>query len=448
CPNCGFVEARGDQCDECGHLYDAVELIRPRSILDGSSPVVRESTHLFFDLPAFSEQLIAYLDAHAHHWRSHPLNFTRGFIENGLAERPFTRDLDWGIDVPVSGWEGKKLYIWAENIIGYLSASIEWAHHIGQPDAWKAWWYDPDARSYYFLGKDNIPFHTIFWPSELIGIEQLYEDDPTKRLNLPYDVCANQFLTLEGGKFSTSRNFAVWLPDMLAAYDPDAIRFYLTAVMPETADSDFSWADFVQRNNSELVATWGNLVNRVLKFAYVHWDGHVPPPGPLRAIDEELLAHVNGAFDRVGDLLSAVKLRPALNEALAAARAVNAYLDKAPWFAVVKLDKTAAATTVYTALCAIDAIKVLLAPFLPFSSEKLHQLLGYTQPLFGCQRITTYHEATRSHDALVYDAAGAVGRWEPGRLPVGQQLKRPSPLYQKLDESIIEAERKKLLAQG
>ena len=444
CPNCGFAQARGDQCDQCGHLHNAVELIEPRSSIDGTKPIVRETTHLFFDLPAFSDQLLAHLDAHAHHWRTNPLNFTRGFIENGLQERPFTRDLDWGIDVPVAGWEGKKLYIWAENIVGYLSASIEWAHNIGQPDAWKAWWYNTDARSTYFLGKDNIPFHTIFWPAELLGIEQLYEEDPTKRLNLPYDVPANQFLTLEGGKFSTSRDWAVWLPDVLAAYDPDAIRFYLTAVMPETADSDFTWADFVQRNNSELVGTWGNLVNRVLKFAYKHWDGRVPEPGPLRDIDRDLLEQVNNAFARVGDLLEAVKLRQALNEALATARAVNTYLDHAPWFSVVKTDKASAATTVYTALKAIDSIKVLLAPFLPFTSEKLHHLLGYTQPLLGEQCIKTFDEETRSHNALVYDGAGAVGKWEPSRLKSGEGLKRPFPLYKKLDESVIELERSKL----
>ncbi|KAA3665414.1 MAG: methionine--tRNA ligase [Chloroflexi bacterium] len=444
CPNCGFAEARGDQCDQCGHLHNSVELIAPRSKIDGSQPVVRKTTHLFFDLPAFSERLLAHLDAHEHHWRSNPLNFTRGFIENGLQERPFTRDLNWGIDVPVPGWEDKKLYIWAENIVGYLSATIEWAKNMGQPEAWKAWWYNPDARSYYFLGKDNIPFHTIFWPAELLGVERLYEDDESKRLNLPYDVPANQFLTLEKGKISTSRNWAVWLTDMLAAYDPDSIRFYLTAVLPETTDSDFTWADFVQRNNSELVATWGNLVNRVLKFAYKHWDGCVPTPGPLRPIDKELLASVDGAFEQVGNLLDAVKLRQALNEALATARAVNAYLENAPWFGAVKTDKQAAATTVFTALRAIDSIKVLLAPFLPFSSEQLHHQLGYTQPLLGEQCLTTFHEAARSHNALVYDGTGAVGRWEPSRLQSGQGLKRPFPLFKKLDKSIIEREHNKL----
>ncbi|MCP5096164.1 MAG: class I tRNA ligase family protein, partial [Chloroflexi bacterium] len=381
---------------------------------------------------------------HEHHWRRNPLNFTRSFIKQGLEKRPFTRDLNWGISCPIPGWEEKKLYIWAENVVGYLSAAIEWAQNTGQPEAWKTWWYNPNARSYYFLGKDNIPFHTIIWPAQLLGIGRLYEDDTTKQLNLSYDVPANEFLTLEGKKFSTSRNWAVWLPDILAAYDPDVIRFYLTAVLPETSDSDFSWEGFVQWNNTVLVATWGNLVNRVLTFAFKQWNGRVPDPGTLREGDLALLATIDAAFDQVGELLSQVKLRPALNEALATARAVNAYLDKTAWFSVVKTDKPAAATTVYTALRAIDSIKVLLSPFLPFSSEKLHTLLGYTQPLFGTQQIVAYHESSRSHDALVYDGTNATGRWEPSELEGGRGLKRPYPLYQKLDPSIIEIEREKL----
>ncbi len=444
CPHCGFANARGDQCDECGRLLDATELINPRSSLDGSRPVVRETTHLFFDLPAFSEQLLAHLSQHEDHWRVHPLNFTRRFIEDGLRKRPFTRDLNWGISVPVAGWEQKKLYIWAENIIGYLSASIEWAKNRGEPEAWKAWWYDPAAHSYYFQGKDNIPFHTIIWPAELLGIGQLYENDPSKRLNLPHDIPANQFLTLEGKQFSSSRNWALWLPDMLESYDPDAIRYYLTAIMPENSDSNFSWTGFVQRNNGELVATWGNLINRVLKFAYKHWNGRIPSPHTLRPLDHELLTQVEAGFDQVGALIESVKLRAALEETLALARAVNGYLDKSPWFSVVKTDKAAAATTVYTALCAIDSLKILLAPFLPFSSEALHQLLGYTQPLFGTQQIVTVQESTQSHDALIYEEGEASGKWKASRLEGGVRLKRPFALFKKLDEAVIIIEKNKL----
>ena len=437
CPTCGYRDARGDQCDECGRLLEATELTDPRSSSNGSRPVVRETEHLFFNLPAFSEPLLAYLESHADHWRPNPLNFSRSFIEGGLKPRPITRDLDWGIPVPLPGWEEKKLYIWFENIIGYLSASIEWARNRGEAEAWKAWWYEPTARSYYFLGKDNIPFHTIFWPAELLGVERLYEEDPGKRLNLPYDVPANAYLSLEGEQFSTSRNRAVWLPDALGRYDADAIRYVLAATLPETSDSDFTWAGFVSHNNNELVATWGNLVNRVLTFATQHWDGRVPEPGPYRKVDRDLLAQIEGGFETVGALLAAVKLRAALGEALGLARAVNAYLEQAPWYRVIQTDGEAAATTVYTALRAIDSLKVLLAPFVPFSSEKLHRLLGYERPLFGRQEIASYDESGRGHDALVYDGSEASGRWEASGLEPGQRLERPVALFRKLDEGGI-----------
>lgn len=443
CPHCGFGKARGDQCDECGRLLDPTELVNPYSTRDGSTPSVRESEQLYFDLAAFADQLLAYLAEHEHHWRPNPLNFTRGFIEGGLKKRPFTRDLDWGISVPVDGWEHKKLYIWAENIIGYLSAAIEWAKNRGTPEAWRDWWINPDVKSYYFLGKDNIPFHTIFWPAELLGIQNLYAQNEDERLVLPYDVPANAYLTLEGEKFSTSRNHAVWLDDVVAEYGADVTRFYLAAILPETQDANFTWEDFVRRNNSELVATWGNLVHRVLTFAYKHW-GCVPEAGEKRPFDQTLQNEISDGFGTVGNLLEAVKLRPALNEALRLARSVNAYLDVAPWHSVVKTDKSSAATTVHTALWAIDSLKVLFAPFLPFSSQHLHELLGYEGQLFGTLSIETFTEKTRSHNALVYDPIGASGKWEPSQLESGQDLKRPFPLFKKLDESVVEVEKAKL----
>lgn len=443
CPHCGYTDARGDQCDECGQLLDALELIDPRSSLDGSRPTVRETEHLFLDLPAFTEPLTAYLDSHAHHWRPHVLNFSRGYVQEGLLARPITRDLDWGIPVPLPDWEEKKLYIWFENVIGYLSASIEWAQNQGKPKAWEAWWYDPQAESYYFLGKDNIPFHTINWPIWLLGVEKLYSSDENVRLNLPTDVPANNYLSLEGQQFSTSRNWAVWLPDLLQRYDSDQIRYYLTATMPENSDTEFTWQGFVERNNNELLATWGNLVNRVLKFSFKHW-GEVPNPGALRLADETLLAQIEAGFATVGSLLAAVKLRAALQETLALARLVNRYLEDTPWFSVIKEDKLSAAKTVYTALWAIDSLKILLAPFLPFSSERLHGYLGYKRPLFGDLFIQTYQESSKVHDALVYDGHEATGKWEPSQLAPGQLLQAPQPLFPKLDLALIEVERARL----
>ena len=440
CPICGYGEARGDQCDNCGNLLDALDLINPRSKIDGSTPVTRETEHFFLDLPAFSDRLLEYLDGHADHWRPNVYKFARNYIEGGLLGRAVTRDIKWGVPVPLPDWDDKRLYVWFEAVMGYFTASVEWANNIGEPDAWKAWWYDPAAKIYNFLGKDNIPFHTLIWQAELMGVDRIYEEDETFHLNLPYDVPANEFMTFEGAQFSKSRNWAVWLPDILERYDADAIRYYVAAVMPESRDSDFSWADFLSRNNDELVATWGNLANRVSSFAYKHWDGKVPEPGELGSEDQKLLQVIEGGFETIGAHLEAVQIRAALQEAMRLAREANGYLDRAPWFKVIDEDKQAAARTVYTALRAVDSLKVLFAPFLPFSSEKLHSALGYEGHLFGDQRIETYQEETRSHSALIYEAADAIGRWEPSELPAGQSLTKPKPLYKKLDDDIVEQE--------
>ncbi len=442
CPICGYEEARGDQCDDCGSLLDGVDLIEPRSVTDGTRPFIKETEHLFLDLPALQDQLQDFVVERSGHWRSAVLNFTRHYI-NEIRARPITRDLDWGISVPLAGWEEKKLYIWFENIIGYFSASVEWAQNQGQPEAWHDWWYKPTAQSYYFIGKDNIPFHTVLWPAELIGLGQIYGENRDKPLNLPYDVPASEYLTIEQKQFSKSRCWAVWLPDVLERYDADVIRYVVAAMLPEGRDTDFTWAEFVRRNNTELVAAWGNLVQRVLKFAYKQW-GRVPQPGQLRPFDLELLDQIKSGFDTVGHQLEIIKLRAALQEAMSLARAVNAYLDQAPWFGVIGEDETAAATTVYVALQAIDWLKLLLSPFLPYSTERLHHLLGYQDRLFGSLHVRTYQEQMRVHEALVYEGRVGNGRWQPTSLPPGQKLQRPQPLYPKLDSSLIEAELNRL----
>jgi methionyl-tRNA synthetase len=444
CPICGYQEARGDQCDNCGNILDALELINPRSKTDGSTPIVRETEHFFLDLPAFTDRLLLYLDKHADHWRPNVINFARNYVEGGLKGRPVTRDISWGIPVPLEGWEDKRLYVWFEAVMGYFTASVEWSQIKDDPESWKDWWYKPEARIYKFIGKDNIPFHTVIWQAELMGVDRIYEEDESKHLNLPYDVPANEFMNIEGQAFSKSRNWAVWLPDMLTRYDPDAIRFYVASAIPETRDSDFSWSEFLSRNNDELVATWGNLANRVLSFAFKHWGGVVPEPGGLRPEDKELLDKIENGLTEIGSLIEAVKIRAALRDVLALAREVNGYLDRAPWFGVIKTDKAAAATTVYTALRAIDTLKILFSPFLPFSSEQLHQTLGYEGQLFGEIQIQTIEESHRSHEVLTYDDSKARGRWEPSKLEPGQPIRKPEPLYKKLDDSIVEEERKRL----
>ncbi len=446
CPICGYEGARGDQCDNCGSLLDAVDLINPRSKTDGSTPVVRETEHYFLDLPAFIERLRAYLadPNKERRWRPQVLRVSRNKVE-GLKGRPITRDIAWGIPIPLEGWEDKRMYVWFEAVMGYFTASVEWAHNIGQPDAWKRWWYNPEAKIYNFIGKDNIEFHTIIWPAELMGVDGIYAEEGDGTLQLPYDVPANEFMNIEGQQFSKSRNWAIWVPDILQRYAPDQIRYYIAVTFPETRDSDWSWEGFVTRNNNELLAAWGNLVNRVLKFAHKHFEGVVPAPGELRELDREILAKVEGGFERVGELLAAVKLRDALSETMALAREVNAYLDRAPWFKVIKQDRQAAATTIYTALRCIDNLKTLFAPFLPFSSQRVHEFLGYDGQLFGEQRIETFQEETRSHEALTYHVdENVVGRWQPSQLPVGQKLRTPEPLFRKLDTSLIDEERARL----
>ncbi len=443
CPICGFDRARGDQCDNCGNLLDATQLIDPRSKIDGSAPVVRETEHTFFDLPAFTARILEYLKDKGY-WRPNVMNFVLNYLREGLKPRPITRDLDWGIPVPRPEFQDKVLYVWFEAVIGYLSATIEWAKNNGTPDRWKEWWYDPSARTYYFVGKDNIPFHAIIWPAQLMGTQRLYEDDASKSLNLPADVPAAEFLNLEGQKFSTSRNWAVWAPDFLSRYDADALRYYLTGNAPEQRDTEFAWADFVRRNNDELVAAWGNLVNRVISLANKHFEGKIPAPGLMDHEDAQLLAQIDIAFGPIGDLIGACKFKMALGEVMAQAREVNKYLDtKAPWFQV-KEDRVRAGTTLYIALRAIDSLKTLFAPFLPFSSQRVHKMLGYGGDLLGRQVVREYKESERSHRALTYDASSLTEKWKPSQLPVGQAFGPIAPLFEKLDEKIVEEEKARL----
>lgn len=439
CPHCGYTEARGDQCDACGKILDALELLEPRCKIDGSIPEIRETDHFFLDLAKLEPQVLAYLNDGKEDWRPNVLNFSRNYVLNGLKGRPITRDIAWGIPLPLEGYEGKCLYVWFEAVIGYLSASVEWSHIVGAPDAWKAWWYDPEARTVYFIGKDNIVFHTVIWPAELIGVQRLYEEDPTRQLNLPYDVPANEFMNLAGAQFSKSRGNMISLPDLLSRYDADAIRYYVTVVMPENSDSDFFWDDFVQRNNGELVGVWGNLAHRALSFTHKHF-GQVPTPQDFRPVDTELLERTKAAFASVGEHLEARRFRAALSEAMNLAREANRYLEvTSPW-AQIKQDREAAGTSLYVALQVINALKVLLAPFLPFGAEKLHRSLGFQSPLFGRPYIEEVQAGERRYEVLRYDSGPASGRWAFEPLPAGLPLQKPEPLFKKLDESVIEEE--------
>jgi len=450
CYICGYSGARSDQCDKCGSLLDPAQLLNPRSRIDGSTPELRETEHYYLDLGKLQSQIVDFLRLRESYWRPNVLRQSLGqILADGLRPRPITRDLDWGIPVPLPDWgEGKCLYVWFEAVIGYLSASIEWSQLTDQPEAWKAWWHNPATRSYYFIGKDNIPFHAIIWPGELIGVggrfDELMGGKVSSPLVLPYDVPANEFMNLEGQKISGSRNWAVWARDFLTRYDPDPLRYYLTVAMPEAKDTDWSWEDFYKRNNDELVATWGNLVNRVLAFAYKHWEGIVPDPGELTPLDRELIASVEDGFQTVAIEMEAVHLRAALSEAMRLAGEVNKYLDQtAPWQAI-KTDRPAAARAIYTAMRAIDSIKVLLSPFLPFTCERLHSFLGYTEPLFGTQSLSTLADDLGEHTVLRYHPNAAAVRWEPSQMQPGHIFNQPQPLFRKLEAKIIEEERARL----
>lgn len=443
CPVCGYEHARGDQCDNCNTLFEsAAELINPRSKTDETALELRDTEHYFIDLPAIADDgLSDWLhDDNKEHWRPQVINFARNFVDQGLIGRAITRDMDWGIQVPVEEFDGKVLYVWFEAVIGYLSASIEWAKNQGREDAWRDWWQNPDARTVYFIGKDNIPFHAVFWPAQLLGSEGLYSDDPNTHLNLPYDVPANEFMNMQGLQISGSRRWGVWMLDALERYDPDPLRYYLTAVMPESRDSDWSWRAFVDRNNSELVANWGNLVNRILNMTKRYFNGVVPDPGQLTPRDEALLQAIDEGFTTVGQFYDACNFRGALQECLRLSTLVNQYLEETSPWTTAKTDMDATARSIYTALQAISGLKTMWAPILPFTSQQLHEMLGEEGTMFGVQPVETYEESLRSHIALTYDGSQAVGSWERSHLPAGRQLPKPKPLFKRLEPSVVDEE--------
>jgi len=416
CPNCHSPNARGDQCEACGKLLDAPDLIEAHCRLCGTAPVYRDSEQFFIRLPAFRDRLLNWVREQSH-WRQNVLNFTTRFLEEGLIDRAITRDIDWGVPVPVKGFENKSIYVWFEAVIGYLSATKEWARLQGKPEQWRDFWQDDKVKSYYFIGKDNIVFHTIIWPAMLMGYGNL---------NLPYDVPSNEFLTIEGRRLSTSQNWAVWLPDYLSRYEPDPLRYNISINMPETGDTNFSWREFIRRNNDELVATYGNLVHRVLTFVYRYFDGHVPSYEDIGISDEALKQDYNqmelnarNVFENVDKELADCHFKVALQQAMSVAHNANRYLEETSPWRVIKEDRNTAASSLYKALSVISQLKTMLYPFLPFSSQKLHELLGFTGDIEDCG-------------------------WQWQFLPPGQRLLTPQPLFTKLDEALAEEEASRL----
>ena len=362
CPHCGYADARGDQCDNCGRTLDPVDLVDPRSKLSSTTPVLRETEHFYWKLSDFQEPLVDWLRTREG-WRPHVVNFAIGMVDDGLHDRAFTRDLEWGIPLPIDDLgDGKSIYVWWEAVMGYLSAAKEWARLRGTPEAWKDWWEDPDAESYYFIGKDNIPFHAVYWPALLMGYGGL---------NLPTDVPANQFITFRGEKGSASRGVGRSISWYIDHFEPDALRYAVASNFPETNDTDISDDDMIRRVNDELVATWGNLVNRVVAMAGRYFDGVVQEAVDTDEEDEALVASVDATLAEVGQLISEVKLRAGLQRAMAGAQTVNVYLnDREPW-KTAKIDLARTGTTLSVAIGAIAGIAVALYPYLPFTTVRL-----------------------------------------------------------------------------
>lgn len=395
CPHCGFEHARGDQCDNCGRTLDPTDLVNPRSKFTGVAPEIRATEHFYLTLSTLEPSIKEFLDSREG-WRSHVLNWAKGFVGEGLHDRAITRDMDWGVPVPVDDLgPGKRIYVWFDAVIGYLSAAKEWAAIQGTPDAWKAWWEDPEARSYYFIGKDNIPFHAVIWPAMLIGYGGL---------NLPTDIPANQYVTFKGQQASKSRGVGASINDYLEWLEPDALRYAMAANLPEQSDTDLTDEDLVKRINEELVANWGNLVNRVTSLIARNFDGTVPVPGQLGPLDEETLAGARDSLRAVARHIEQVNLRAGLRAAMETAASVNAYLSHTEPWKVVKEDRDRAATILFVAINAVASINVALAPYLPHTSERVAVDLGL----------------------------GEVS-WKAPEIVPGTDLAKPNPLFQKAE---------------
>lgn len=407
CPYCANPDARGDQCDVCGRTLDPTQLLDPRCKICGSREraiEIRETEHFFLDLPRFEPRLREWLLAQWESWRPSVTNFALNWIAEGLRPRAITRDIDWGVPVPVPGYEQKRIYVWFDAVIGYYSASVEWAEKRRQPEAWRRFWEtgptgEAPARGYYFIGKDNIPFHAIIWPAILLGYGGLA---------LPHDIAANEFMTMGGVKASTRLGNVIWTKDALDLYGADPLRYYLSSILPETRDTTFSYADLVRHNNDELVATYGNAAHRVLTFLQRHFGGRVPQPGALGPADAAILAEVEQRLAAEARAIEAVHLRDGLAEAMALARTANRYLEEqSPWKRI-KSDPVAAATSLFVMVQVLNALKILFAPYVPFSSQRLHELLGFTGDVM-------------------------VTGWRAKAVPAGQTLPLPTPLFAKLE---------------
>ena len=456
CPICGAEGARGDQCDNCGNQMDPTELINPHSRINGETPNFVESVHYFLNLPALADALSAWLDEREQSgtWRPNVIKFSQNFLED-IRPRAMTRDIDWGIPVP--GWEDqptKRLYVWFDAVIGYLSASIEWARRTGDPEAWRKWWNDPEALSYYFMGKDNIVFHSQIWPAELLGYNGQGAKGGTPGdlgvLNLPTEVVSSEFLTMEGKKFSSSHGIVIYMRDFLSRYQADALRYFISAAGPETSDSDFTWAEFVRRTNGELVAGWGNLVNRTASMIAKKF-GEIPAPGELQDIDRALLDAIEAGFETVGNLIRHHRQKAALSEAMRLVGEANKYVtDTAPFKLKAPEERERLATVLWTLAQAVADLNLMLSPFLPHAANDIDRVMGGSGEIAPMPRIEEVVELDpqvlpadfegRSGYPIITGDYTNVPTWERHAITVGTPIAKPTPVFVKLDEAIVEEE--------
>ncbi|MBW8171981.1 methionine--tRNA ligase [Ornithinimicrobium sp. Arc0846-15] len=455
CPICGYAEARGDQCDNCGNQLDATELINPKSKVSGETPKFIETQHFFLDLPALADSLNEWLNAREASglWRPNVIKFSQNILKD-IRPRAMSRDIDWGIPIPLDGWREqptKRLYVWFDAVIGYLSASIEWARRSGDAEAWRAWWNDPETLSYYFMGKDNITFHSQIWPAEMIAHNGAGarggEVGPFGELQLPTEVVSSEFLTMEGRQFSSSRGVVIYVNDVLERYQVDALRYFLSAAAPESADSDFSWPEFVKRTNNELVAGWGNLVNRTASMIAKNF-GEIPAAAELEQVDRDLLDQTTAGFDVVGKAIAEHRQKAGLAEAMRLVGEANAYVSMTEPFRLKSEDQRERLGTVLHVLAqAVLDLNTLLSPYLPHSSNAVFAALGGDgefMPMPHVEEVSDLDEAERATYPIITGDYSAMPMWASRPATVGAPVAKPTPIFTKLDPETADIERQRL----
>ncbi|MCD4756025.1 methionine--tRNA ligase [bacterium] len=431
CPECGNTEARGDECPECGAYLSADDLIDPYSTLSDSKPELRETRHFYLDLKKLEPKLEKWMEKSSKNWRKWVREFSKGWIRGGLKPREVTRDLEFGIQVPVKGWEDKVIYVWVEAVIGYLSAAIEWSQNINNPSRWEDFWKDKDCKHYYFIAGGNAPFHTIIWPAELMGYSEKYSDDKlweeyklpgeTKRetLNLPYDVPANKMLLYKGKKMSKGDGHMLSADEMFEKYGADLTRFFFIRFAPENHDREFSWEDVVATNNNELVANIGNFIHRTLTFTYTKFDKSVPDG----SWDSDVRENIDSAFKEVGEYIEEVKLTKALQRVLELGNFANKYFnDRAPWVDV-KEDEGRARDTLFNAIQLSNALRILLRPFTPFGCKDLSKLLNIKDEYDANEVLVEKGLVEESINTWVYE-----------EIEGGREIGKPEVLWDKIED--------------